>query len=152
VFPNTPDRKAHLFPAELDSETPFGLYTFQEETLDRAHPLALISPASDRMISSTLGELVEGLTALEMHPEDARARGLSAGQSVRVFNELGEVHCPLAVTAELRPGVVRLPKGLWARHTLNGVTASALAPDTLTDLGGGACFNDARVEVEALPA
>jgi hypothetical protein len=30
---------------------------------------------------------------------------------------------------------------------MNRSTATALAPDTLTDLGGGACFNDARVEV-----
>jgi len=30
------------------------------------------------------------------------------------------------------------------------VTATALAPDTLTDLGGGACFNDARVQVASL--
>ena len=41
-----------------------------------------------------------------------------------------------------------LPKGLWRRHTLNGSTANALAPDTLTDIGAGACFNDARVQVE----
>ena len=43
-----------------------------------------------------------------------------------------------------------LPKGLWGRHTLNGSTANALAPDTLSDLGAGACFNDARVQVESL--
>ena len=30
--------------------------------------------------------------------------------------------------------------------------ANALAPDTLTDLGGAACFNDARVQVELAPA
>jgi hypothetical protein len=42
---------------------------------------------------------------------------------------------------------VSLPKGLWRKHTANGLTANALAPDTLTDLGGGACFNDARVQV-----
>jgi hypothetical protein len=46
---------------------------------------------------------------------------------------------------------VSLPKGLWRRSTRNGATATALAPDTLTDLGGGACFNDARVEVSSLP-
>ena len=34
---------------------------------------------------------------------------------------------------------------------MNGLTATALVPDTLTDIGGGACFNDARVEVTALP-
>jgi hypothetical protein len=43
-----------------------------------------------------------------------------------------------------------LPKGLWRKSTYNGSTANALAPDTLTDLGGGACFNDARVQVALL--
>ena len=75
-------------------------------------------------------------------------RGLGDGDTVRVFNALGAVVCALAVTDEVRPGVVSLPKGLWQRHTKNGATATALAPDSLADLGGGACFNDARVEVE----
>jgi hypothetical protein len=44
---------------------------------------------------------------------------------------------------------VMLPKGLWRKSTSNGFTANALAPDTLTDIGAGACFNDARVQVEA---
>ena len=70
---------------------------------------------------------------------------------VRVFNDLGEVHCLLSVTPVIRPGSVILPKGLWRRSTLNGVTGTALVPDTLTDLGGGACFNDARVQVGSLP-
>jgi hypothetical protein len=43
---------------------------------------------------------------------------------------------------------VQLHKGLWSHHTRNGATANALAPDTLTDRGDGACYNDARVEVE----
>ena len=69
---------------------------------------------------------------------------------MRVWNALGEVRCRAAVNPDLRPGVAMLPKGLWSRHTDNGATANALCPDTLTDLGGGACFNDARVEVQRL--
>jgi hypothetical protein len=42
--------------------------------------------------------------------------------------------------------VVSLAKGLWSHNTENGATSNALCPDTLADLGGGACFNDARVE------
>jgi hypothetical protein len=30
------------------------------------------------------------------------------------------------------------------------MTGNVLVPDSLTDLGSGACFNDARVEVERL--
>ena len=150
VFPNTPDRKVDLFPAALEASAPIGLYRFQNDPATDRYPLALISPASERTISSTLGELPRPDVKLLMHPHDAEARGLAEGDLVRIFNDLGEVHCPLNITAAIRPGTVSLPKGLWRRSTRNGATATALAPDTLTDLGGGACFNDARVQVASL--
>ena len=50
----------------------------------------------------------------------------------------------------VRRGTVSMPKGVWRRSTRNGLTSNALAPDSLTDLGAGACFNDARVEVEVV--
>jgi anaerobic selenocysteine-containing dehydrogenase len=71
---------------------------------------------------------------------------------VRIFNELGEVHCQLSVAPAIRTGTVALPKGLWRRSMRNNTTGTALVPDTLTDLGGGACFNDARVQVASLPS
>jgi len=85
-----------------------------------------------------------------MSPQDAAARGLADGDGVRVFNDLGEVHCTLAVVPTIRTGTVSLPKGLWRRSTRNGLTGTALVPDTLTDIGEGACFNDARVQVASL--
>jgi anaerobic selenocysteine-containing dehydrogenase len=85
---------------------------------------------------------------VEIHPDDARERGIVDGDCVRVFNQSGEVRSSAKINSDLRPGVASLPKGLWARHTLNGQTANALAPDTLSDLGGGACFNDCRVQIE----
>jgi anaerobic selenocysteine-containing dehydrogenase len=87
---------------------------------------------------------------LQMHPSDAAERGLSTDDPVRVFNDLGEVQCPVAVTTNVRPGTVSLSKGLWRKSTFNGSTSNALSPDTLTDLGAGACFNDARVQVALL--
>ncbi|OFV90559.1 MAG: hypothetical protein A3G76_05840 [Acidobacteria bacterium RIFCSPLOWO2_12_FULL_65_11] len=150
VFPNTADRKIDLFPAALEASAPMGLYRFQPDPATDRYPLSLISPASDRTISSTLGELPRPDVTLTMHPDEARARGLEEGDLVRIFNDLGEVHCPLTVAASIRPGTVSLPKGLWRRSTANGSTATVLAPDTLTDLGGGACFNDARVQVASL--
>ena len=147
VFPKTDDRKVHLVPVQLDAESHEGLYTYQEDPGGPATPLALLSPATNRTISSTLGQLRKGPVALEMNPGDAAARGLLDGQRVRVANGLGEVLCRLHLSHDQRPGVVELPKGLWSHNTDNGATACALAPDSFTDLGQGACFNDARVEV-----
>jgi anaerobic selenocysteine-containing dehydrogenase len=112
--------------------------------------LVLLSPASDRTINSIFGEQQVRPAVLSMHPDDARARGLRDGQAVRVFNDLGEVHVPLRLCADLRRGVVTFAKGLWRASTRNGATSTALIPDALTDIGGGACFNDARVEVAPL--
>jgi anaerobic selenocysteine-containing dehydrogenase len=150
VFPNTPDRKVNLFDESLEASAPAGLYRFRPDAADPRYPIALISPSSERTISSTLGELPRPDARLQLNTEDAKARGLTEGDLVRVFNDLGEVHCPLHVTPAIRPGTASLPKGLWRRSTRNGSTANALAPDTLTDLGDGACFNDTRVQVASL--
>lgn len=150
VFPNTPDGKVHLVPGALDAEATEGLYTYRPDPATERYPLALISPATTRTISSTLGQLDLRPVSLELHPTDAASRGIGDGAPVRVWNALGEVRCPAKFNDALLPGVVLLPKGLWAAHTRSGTTANALAPDTLTDLAGGACFNDARVQVEAV--
>ena len=146
VFPRTPDDKVDLFPAALDDSAPEGLYTYREGAAG-AGPLILLSPASGKTINSTLGELRPRSAALQIHPRDAAARDLESGDVARVFNDLGEIHCTVAINADMKPGTVGLPKGLWRRSTLNGSTANALVADSLTDIGGGACFNDARVEV-----
>lgn len=150
VHPATPDGKIRLCPEELDREAAGGLYHYRPDPGGEGHPLALVSPATRRTISSSLGERHRAQEALEIHPDDAAARGIGDGDAVRVHNELGEVRCTARLNDDLKPGVVFLPKGLWSHNTANGATANALVPDTLSDLAGGACFNDARVEVERL--
>lgn len=141
-FPTTPSGRVELAPTEL------GPLVYEPQSAEL--PLILLSPASNKLINSIFGEFNLSRPALAMHPADAAARGLSDGAAVRIVNQYGEVHVPLRITDEMRPGVVALAKGLWQASTLNGSTATALVSDALTDIGGGACFNDARVEVEAL--
>jgi anaerobic selenocysteine-containing dehydrogenase len=150
VMPKTFDQKIDLFPAALEAEAPAGLYTYQPDPATDRFPLALISPASDRTISSTMGELPRPAAALLMHPTDASARGLENDDPIKVFNDLGEVQCAVKVEATIREGTVSLPKGLWRKSTWNQMTSNVLVPDSLTDLGAGACFNDARVQVARL--
>ena len=151
VQPRTPDGRIDLFPERLDEEAGGALYRYRPDPATEEYPLALISPASDRTISSTLGDLERPEVRLRMHPDDARSRGLEDGDTIRAFNQLGEVRCRLDVGPIVRPGTVQLPKGLWQKDTLNGATANALVPDALSDVAGGACFNDARVQVERVP-
>ncbi len=147
VFPRTADGKIQLVPEALERADEVPFYTYRPDPADARHPLALISPATEKLISSSLGELLLREQPLGIHPEDARARGIGEGDTVRVWNALGEVVTHARLDTRLRPGVVQMHKGLWSHHTRNGATSNALAPDTLTDRGGGACYNDARVEV-----
>jgi len=146
-FPQTPSKKIELASSYLDKKYGARLPSFRPVT--SRYPLTLISPASDQRITSTFGgtSIDEDVPPLEIHPEDARARGLVDGQRVRVWNDLGEVRLPLRITDAVPCGVVSSLKGAWMRTTDNGQTVSALAPATHADICEGACYNDARVEV-----
>lgn len=143
VFPLTPDGKIHLTPAVL-GKNPYQYIPVKNEK----YPLALISPANSKMISSTMGEYNYPELFVSIHPEDAQSRGIKAGDKVRVFNNLGEVVCPVKISYQIKMGVVSIPKGAWRKSSLNGKTATALCPSHANIVGGGACFNDARVEIE----
>jgi len=148
AFPKTPDRRMRLVPEDLEKEASAGLYAYRSVPGTSEFPLALVSPSNDKMISSSLGELYDEQFPVEISPSDAVARGIADGDTVRVWNGQGEVRCKAHVSDALTPGVASLSKGLWSHHTLSGTSANTLAPDTLTDVGAGACFNDARVQVE----
>jgi len=149
VFPRTPSGRVELASAYLEEK--YGRLLPDYRPYESSYPLILISPASDRRITSTFGGLKasQDPPPLEMHPEDARARGLVDGAAVKIWNDLGEIHLRLKVTEAVRPGVVSTFKGGWLRTSDNGQTVSALCPGHHADISGGACFNDTRVEVAA---
>ena len=152
VMPATPSGRI-----ELRSETlakRWGAHALLPAYREReaSEPLMLISPASDRRISSTLGGLKASRKTpkLLMHPRDAASRHLANGADVKIWNERGEVILPLAVTDHVPPGVVASEKGTWLATSRTGQTISALvSADMRADLAEGACFNDTRVEVTA---
>jgi anaerobic selenocysteine-containing dehydrogenase len=152
VRPRTRSGKIELVSSYLDEK--YGQRLPSYRPYESPYPLLLISPASDRRITSTFGGLGDGAATppLEINPEDARARGLGDGARVRVWNDLGEVHLPLRITDRVRPGVVATLKGAWLRTSDNGQTVSALCPAHHADIAEGACFNDTRVQVAPLRA
>jgi anaerobic selenocysteine-containing dehydrogenase len=125
---------------------------YRPPPVDADRPLVLVSPSSPRGISSTLFEtLGAGEARVYVHPDDAEARGVAAGDVVRVWNSVGECRLLAEVDADLRPGVCAIPKGVWRRSTLDGRTGNALVGDHVDERGGGACYNDARVDLERVP-
>jgi anaerobic selenocysteine-containing dehydrogenase len=149
VSPRTPSGKVELESATLEARYGAALPAYRP--LASPYPLTLITPASDKRITSTFGGLAvnDSTPVLEMNPADAAARALADGSLVKVWNDLGQVFLPLRITAAVRPGVVSSEKGAWLRTSPNGQTVSALAPTHKADLADGACYNDSRVEVAA---
>jgi anaerobic selenocysteine-containing dehydrogenase len=153
VLPSTPSGKIELKSEALAQRWGAQALLPDWQPREDEHPLRLISPASDKRISSTLGGLPGSRRAppLLMHPDDAARRNLVAGSEVKVWNERGEVILPLKLTDAVPPGVVASEKGAWLATSRTGQTISALvSADMRADLAEGACFNDTRVEVSAV--
>ncbi len=140
TFPSHADGRVHL--ADIH-----GLGVPRYVELDDPYPLTLITPATAKTINSMFGEFQPPDPAIRMHPDDLAARGLADGQTGRVHNDRASLTTTVRADASLRVGVASMPKGSWCRDFAEGLTANALVPDTLSDLAGGACFNDTRVEV-----
>ena len=117
--------------------------------LTTTYPLTLLSPASNKLINSIFGERHHEAPTIHIHPDDCAPRAIHHGQTVVVHNQLAHIELIAHVTTDMRPGVVSVSKGSWSRAYggADALTVNALIPAEVEPLAGGACFNDARVDV-----
>ena len=115
-----------------------------------AYPLQLLTCKTRDRIHSQFGNLamireVDRPRVLDIHPRDARARGLEEGDEARIWNDRGETRVPVRLNPGIRPGVVHVIEGRCVEDDpwLNRVT-----DDGVTDMGHGATFYECLVEVE----
>jgi anaerobic selenocysteine-containing dehydrogenase len=118
------------------------------------YPLELLARKSDNYMNSTFANLpghrkMETRTnqKLEIHPVDAAARGVGEGDPVCVFNDRGAIELSAMLNAHLPAGVVAARLD-WAKLHSGGANVNALTSERLTDIGGGATFYSALVEVQ----
>ncbi len=107
-------------------------------------PLEMVSSKNHDSMNSTFSNRPDTdaqTSVLEIHPDDAKPRGIEDGAAVRVFNDRGSLELTARVGAAVRPGVVRAPS------VRRGVNANALISDRLTDIGGGPTFYSCLVEI-----
>ena len=148
VTPATDSGKIELFSQDLEARFGFGVPRYDPVTKDQ--PFTLISPSSTKRTNATFGGQAasQGLEVVEMHPKDAKARGLSDGATVEIWNARGAVTLQLVVTDATRPGVLYSPKGTWRATSQTGLTVNALIPaDIRTDIEDGACYHETFVDV-----
>jgi anaerobic selenocysteine-containing dehydrogenase len=156
----TPSGKVEFFSETLAAAGLDGLPGFVPPVESRwsegakKFPLELLARKNDNYMNSTFANLpghrkMEARTSqkLEMHPDDAQARGVGEGDLVRVFNDRGAIELTAMLNAHLPAGVVAARLD-WAKLHPGGANVNALTSERLTDIGGGATFYSTLVEVE----
>ena len=123
--------------------------------LAQRYPLAMISPPARNFLNSSFVNVaslrdIEGEPLLEMHAQDAAARGIADRATVRVFNDRGSYRCRCRVSTRARPGVVNGLGIWWRKLGMDGHNVNQLTHQRLTDLGRAPSFYDCLVEVEAV--
>jgi anaerobic selenocysteine-containing dehydrogenase len=93
----------------------------------------------------------EGKPFCVLNPADAGKRGLKQGDSVRLFNDRGEIGLVLQVSDEVQPGVVLVPGQRPTTETVSG-TINMLCSDRYTDMGEGATYQSTYLDVGPWPA
>jgi anaerobic selenocysteine-containing dehydrogenase len=120
--------------------------------LDGRFPLEFLPRKADNYMNSTFANIPvhQGMEkrlagVLEMHPEDAAARGIVTGDEVEVFNERGRIALHASVNGQVGAGVVSARLD-WNK-LVGGANVNALTSERLTDMGGGPTFYSTLVEV-----
>ena len=152
----TPSGKCEFYSARLAAQgldgLPDYLPNYESPGSSTDYPLAMISPPARNFLNSSFVNVkslrdqeVEPL--LEMHAQDAAARGINDGATVRVFNQRGIHHCKVKISQRARPGVVHGMGLWWRKYGLDGTNVNQLTSQKLTDLGQAPTFYDCLVEV-----
>lgn len=127
----------------------------RDDSLAKKYPLQLITTHFKRRTHSQF-EKVPWLRELQnqamlINPVDARPRGISSGDKVRVFNNRGETVISAEVTERIMPGVVDIPQGAWyspdGKKVDRGGCANLLTRDKPSP-GGAFCYNTSLVQVQ----
>ncbi len=146
----TPSGRGELLPVPV--------YLAPQESRGRsqAFPLEFLGRKADHYMNSTFADQpthqhMEQATAgvLEIHAEDAAARGLLPGDELEVFNQRGRITLRASLSGRIGKGVVAARLD-WNKLSAGGAGVNALTSERLTDLGGGATFYSTLVEVRKL--
>jgi anaerobic selenocysteine-containing dehydrogenase len=119
-------------------------------------PLEFLPRKADNYMNTTFANLpghrkMESRTngVLEIRATDALPRGISSGDTVRVWNDRGEIQLTARITESIPEGVVAARLD-WHKFSPTGTNVNELTSQRLTDIGGGATFYSTLVEVNKL--
>jgi anaerobic selenocysteine-containing dehydrogenase len=157
----TPSGKIELYSEALAAQGMDPLPAFRPAAESRhvaasqQYPLEFLPRKADNYMNSTFANLeghqkMEVRDVLEMHGEDAAARGIAEGDAVEVFNDRGSLRLKARVAngmgASVPPGVVAARLS-WNKLSAGGHNVNLLTSQRVNDLAGGPVFYSVLVEV-----
>ena len=119
---------------------------------DARYPLALVCPKPHAFMNSQYGNMAKQLAAAgravraRSTAPTPPARGIAAGDAVRVFNDRGEVCATARVTDDVAPGSRPVADGSMAgSRSTAGFGVNALTSTRYADIGRAPTFSDTAV-------
>jgi len=157
----TPSRKIELYSREAVERwgvDPLPIYREAEESIRRTavgekrQLLYLMTPNTKNRIHSQFNNLtmirqLSEKPIVQMNPEDASLRGITTGDTVRIFNDRGNLTLPVRVDYGLKSGCAVVTNGWWLAE---GGAVNLCSLGRETDLGFGAAFHENLVEIEVV--
>lgn len=156
----TPSGKCELYSERMkaDGLPPLPEYTPPAENpRDRADlrekfPIALVSPPKGQFLNSTFGGNAfhaqrAGDPSVEMHEEDAKTEGLTAGDWAVVENDRGRFVARVLLNGSVSKGVACARGIHWSKRSPGRTGINSTTSSGLTDMGGGALFFDNAVRI-----
>ncbi len=124
------------------------------EAADAAHPFRLATSPARSFLNSSFNETPSsrakegGRPEVMIHPDDAAAAGIAAGDLVRIGNDRGAVRLHARLFDGLKRGVL-VAEGLWANDAfVDGEGINVLTGADPAAPFGGAAFHDNKVWLE----
>jgi anaerobic dimethyl sulfoxide reductase subunit A len=119
-------------------------------------PLRMVTPHSKYRINSQNSNLpwIDAFEpkVLVINREDGEDRGLRSGDSVRVFNSVGEMRIQVRLTSDIIKGTICLPQGAWTVMDDHGIeiggATNALTSTTPTLPSQGSRTHSVFVQLE----
>jgi anaerobic selenocysteine-containing dehydrogenase len=159
-FP-TPSGKCEFYSQRLKDagQDPLPSFVAPYESFDstpelaKQFPLQMISPPARNFMNSTFVNVdslrkSEKEPRMEVHPNDAKARGIQQDALVRVFNHRGSISLRANISDRVREGVVVAWGVWWHKLSIDYKSVNTLTSQGLTDMGRGPTFYDCLVEVQ----
>jgi anaerobic dimethyl sulfoxide reductase subunit A len=156
----TPSGRIEIYKEELalhGAELPYyrePIEASPANPLYRRYPLILIFSHSRHRIHSTFANMptfkkIEPEPAVEMCPADAEVRSINTDQLVRVYNDRGSVSLRCHLNVDVKPGVMVISEGSWAKDFPEGDPYS-LTHELVSPTSENYAFYDTLVEVEPI--